>query len=118
MAAEHVWLNRLRQTKARYAVWPTLDVAECAEVGKENAAAFKKYVDDADAPTLATEIPYVNSAGQSFVSRVDDILTHVALHGAYHRGQIATLVRQGAGKPVSTDYIAFARGVPAATKTP
>jgi uncharacterized damage-inducible protein DinB len=42
----------------------------------------------------------------------------VALHGSYHRGQIALLVRAGGSTPAPTDYIAFIRGAPAATRTP
>jgi uncharacterized damage-inducible protein DinB len=37
----------------------------------------------------------------------------VALHGSYHRGQIALLMRQGGGAPAATDYIAFVRDMPA-----
>ena len=40
------------------------------------------------------------------------------LHGAYHRGQIALLLREGGAEPAPTDYIAFVRGAPAATRTP
>jgi uncharacterized damage-inducible protein DinB len=36
-------------------------------------------------------------------------LMHVALHGAYHRGQIAQVIRQGGGEPVNTDFITFQR---------
>jgi uncharacterized damage-inducible protein DinB len=67
---------------------------------------------------LAREVPYVNSAGAAFVSRVDDILLHVVLHSAYHRGQVSLLMRRSGGTPKPTDYIAFARGAPAATHAP
>jgi uncharacterized damage-inducible protein DinB len=40
---------------------------------------------------------------------VKDILTHVGLHGVYHRGQIALLARQGGGTAVATDYIIYTR---------
>ena len=36
-------------------------------------------------------------------------LQHLANHGTYHRGQVATLLRQLGVKPVSTDLIAFYR---------
>ena len=58
------------------------------------------------------------SAGQAFRSTLEDILLHVALHGAYHRGQLAMLVRDGHGEPAPTDYIAFVRGVAAARTVP
>lgn len=116
LAAEHVWLTRLSQTKARHAVWPALDVAQCAELARENAAEFKAYLGATSPTALASEIPYTNSAGQSFRSQVDDILIHVALHGTYHRGQVALLVRGAGTKPAPADYIGFVRGVPAATR--
>jgi uncharacterized damage-inducible protein DinB len=40
----------------------------------------------------------------------------VALHGAYHRGQIAAALRGAGAVPEPTDFIAFARGSAAATR--
>ena len=37
------------------------------------------------------------------------VLTHVALHGSYHRGQIAALIRSGGDEPINTDYIMWLR---------
>jgi uncharacterized damage-inducible protein DinB len=36
---------------------------------------------------------------------VEDILTHVLLHSAYHRGQIASQTRAAGGTPAYTDFI-------------
>jgi len=38
-------------------------------------------------------------------SRVEDILTHVLFHSAYHRGQIALQMRASALEPAYTDFI-------------
>jgi len=65
---------------------------------------------------LGRGVTYRNSAGQQFTSAVEDILLHLCLHGAYHRGQIAWALRRGGAIPVSTDFIAFVRGAPAATR--
>jgi len=40
---------------------------------------------------------------------VQDILTHVLLHSAYHRGQIASQVRSSGEQPPYTDFIHAAR---------
>ena len=114
--AEHVWLARLMERPAEFPVWPELDVERASELATRSAAGLREFVASLDAPGLARELRYTNSAGREFCSRVDDILLHVALHGAYHRGQIAMLTRQGGGEPASTDYIAFIRGAPAATR--
>jgi uncharacterized damage-inducible protein DinB len=39
----------------------------------------------------------------------EDTLFLVALHGAYHRGQIAALIRREGLEPVATNFIIFAR---------
>jgi len=43
--------------------------------------------------------------GRSGAAAPTTILTHVVLHGAYHRGQIATIVRGSGETPAYTDYI-------------
>ena len=115
LAAEHVWLARIRGELARMAVWPVLSLDECAVAAADSADAFSAIVSDANTDALQRSIPYVNSAGRAFTSTLEDILLHVALHGAYHRGQVSIFVRDGGGIPAPTDYIGFARGVPAAT---
>ena len=37
------------------------------------------------------------------------MLQHLANHGSYHRGQIATMLRQLGAKPQGTDLIGFYR---------
>jgi uncharacterized damage-inducible protein DinB len=115
--AEHVWLARLLGRPAEVVVWPELDLSAGAELATRTARELQRYVASLGAADLEREVQYTNSAGRVFRSRLDDILVHVALHGAYHRGQIALLTRQGGGEPASTDYIAFVRGAPAATRT-
>ena len=115
-ATEHVWLSRLVGRPAAQPVWPSLDLETAARLASETVGELRALVTRLDAKGLAHEVEYTNSAGRSFRSRADDILIHIALHGAYHRGQIALLTRQGGSQPASTDYIAFARGAPAATR--
>jgi uncharacterized damage-inducible protein DinB len=125
LGAESVWLERIRAQQAPQAgqahqglpVWPRLSLEQCGPHAEDLHAAFARLLRDLGEADLGREIAYVNSAGQAFTNRLDDILLHVFLHGTYHRGQVALLVRQGGSEPVPTDYIAFVRGVPAATRT-
>ena len=48
---------------------------------------------------------YVNFAGQTWTYPLGETLLHVANHGTYHRGQIATMLRQLGKTAVSTDYL-------------
>ena len=97
-------------------MWPELDLAGCSALAEANHAGFLRLLEGLDGPGLEREIPYLNSAGDSFRSRVRDILMHVALHGCYHRGQVALLLRESGCEPQPTDYIAFVRGAAAATR--
>jgi uncharacterized damage-inducible protein DinB len=116
LGSEHVWLSRINGTRARVAVWPSLTLDEAERLAGENSAAFNKVVSELTEEGRETPITYRNSAGDQFTSTLEDILTHVSLHGAYHRGQIAASIRAAGDVPSPTDYIAFARGAPAATR--
>jgi uncharacterized damage-inducible protein DinB len=117
VAAEHLWLSRIRGQKPDVAVWPELSLAQCLELATRNADEFSALVESLDEIGLDSAVTYRNSAGIEFTSSLRDILLHVALHGAYHRGQIAAAIRAGGDTPASTDYIAFVRGTPAARRT-
>ena len=58
---------------------------------------------------LVRTIAYVNSKGQRWDSPIEDVLVHVLMHGAYHRGQIASALREAGVTPPYTDYIHAAR---------
>jgi uncharacterized damage-inducible protein DinB len=55
--------------------------------------------------SLDDKVEYRNSKGESWSSRVEDILAHVLLHSAYHRGQIALQMRSSGIEPAYTDFI-------------
>jgi uncharacterized damage-inducible protein DinB len=116
LGSEHVWLSRIKRTPAKVAVWPTLTLDEAERLAAENVAAFEGVISELTEESRDTPITYRNSAGDQFTSTLEDILTHVCLHGAYHRGQIAASIRAAGDVPSPTDYIAFARGAPAATR--
>ena len=116
LGAEHVWLARLKGEQATVAVWPRLSLGETEALAAELHASFETYLDSLRPGDLDRDVTYTNSAGQEFTSRVEDILLHIVLHGSYHRGQVAMLIRDGGGTPAPTDYIAFVRGSPTATR--
>jgi uncharacterized damage-inducible protein DinB len=110
LGAEHVWLSRINGEQPKLEVWPKLTLEQCDQIASANHESFRQLVGEITPATLSREIAYRNSAGSSFVSTLEDILTHVALHGSYHRGQIAASLRAGGETPVATDFIVFARG--------
>ena len=116
LGSEHVWLSRIEGIQPEFAVWPNLNLDECQRLAAENVDRFKRVVAALTNESLRTGITYRNSAGDQFTSTLEDILTHATMHGSYHRGQVASLIRAAGDIPSATDYIAFARGAPAATR--
>lgn len=118
LGAEEVWLSRLEGRKATLAVWPALSISQSAAAAASNAVAWREYMTRLTSEDMRREVSYVNSAGQAFTSTIADIVTHVAMHGSYHRGQVSLRIRRDGGTPAPTDFIAFVRGSPAATRQP
>jgi len=108
IAAEHLWLSRIDIAKPRVGVWPALSLGDAVALETENRARFRELLQRRD-DTRQQRIRYRNSAGNQFDNSVGEILTHVALHGHYHRGQIARAMRGAGREPVYTDYIGFVR---------
>ena len=105
VGTEFLWLARIRNEKSAHPVWPEFTLREIeAKIG-ENRALWKSYVDELDERELSRDFGYKNSKGEPWNSRVEDVLTHVLLHGSYHRGQIASALRAAGVDPPLTDFI-------------
>jgi len=105
LAAERLWLGRILQKPQSLPVWPEFTLDRCEEQISELTQFWKKFLGKLTDANLSTAVAYKNSKGESFTSTVYDILSHVLLHSAYHRGQIATLVRAAGETPAYTDFI-------------
>ena len=103
LAAERLWLERLQQRPQSLPVWPKLDLEDCEREASELARLWLKYLEEAD--DLSQTVAYKNSKGELWMSTILDVLTHVVLHSAYHRGQIASHMRASGETPAYTDFI-------------
>jgi uncharacterized damage-inducible protein DinB len=52
-------------------------------------------------------VGYLNFRGERWEYTLRQMVQHLAMHSAYHRGQLATLLRQLGRVPPSTDYLVF-----------
>ena len=91
-------------------------MAEAQGLREQAETTYRAFLAGLRNADLSALVTYTNSAGVRFTSTVGDILVHVALHGQYHRGKVNLLLRQAGHAPAAADYIAFARGAPAATE--
>ena len=110
LASQRTWLARLRgQDTATIAVWPENDLAACEKTLAELTPAIRSYLEGATDSELDRVVNYRNTQGKAFANAVRDILTHVAFHSHYHRGQIAARLRDAGAEPTPTDFIVYSR---------
>lgn len=108
VSAEMNWLSRIEGGKSLLVpLFPEWTVEETLTIAGTVAADYERLLaQDIDFDRI---VVYRNSSGTEFRTPVADILTHVFLHGSYHRGQINARLRQAGAEPVSLDYIVFTR---------
>ena len=109
IAAEWLWLERLTDRKSSLPVWPELSLEECEAECIKVSGEMRGFLDSLSLSDLDKQVFYTNSKGEPWQSSVADILTHVAMHSAYHRGQIAGQLREAGAGPANTDFIHCAR---------
>jgi len=105
LAAQKLWLERLRHERQSLPVWPTASMQEILALADEMATLWRSYLTPLQPGAFSEKIEYRNSKGEPWSSRVDDVLTHVLLHSAYHRGQVALEMRAAGLEPAYTDFI-------------
>jgi uncharacterized damage-inducible protein DinB len=104
LGAERTWFQRITEGPP-VEVWPDLTPDACKAQVADLRRRWQGLLASLDDQGLARKVSYVNTKGRKFESTVGEILMHVALHGAYHRGQIAADVRTHGRDPAYTDYI-------------
>jgi uncharacterized damage-inducible protein DinB len=110
IAAKQIWLVRLNgQDSSAIKTHPELSLSECQALTHELETKYESFLSSLNEASLETTITYKNTKGEEFTTPIGEVLTHVAFHSAYHRGQIALLLRQNGDLAVNTDFISFAR---------
>lgn len=105
LSAERLWLERLKQQLQSSPVWPKADLKQCEAQAAELARLWLDHLDLITAGDVSQSISYKNSKGEPWTSTILDVLTHVVMHSAYHRGQIASHMRASGQTPAYTDFI-------------
>ena len=109
LSAEKLWYQRLQLQRQTYPVWPEFSLEHCKLEVEEMPRLWKVYLESLKEDGLTCLLSYKNTKGESFSSSKEDILMHVVMHSAYHRGQIAADMRAAGCAPLYTDFIHAAR---------
>lgn len=101
------WLGNSPTSLPPAAEFPNLDVLRARWEGIERN--LRDYVARLKPEDLARIVHHKTTQGVPQAQPLWQMLQHVVNHGTYHRGQIATMLRQLGAKPISTDLIVFYR---------
>ena len=115
LAAQQVWFNRALEIPAgNIVLWPeigTMDVDLVAEF-ENSTEKWLKFLSGLKDEDLEKVVNYKNTIGESFNSKLIDIIIQVLNHGTHHRAQIGQLLKaQGIEKLPITDYIFYVRNL-------
>lgn len=110
LVADRVWLLRLRgESTEAVVLWPDLDAAGSVALAHRNADAYAAYLGRLTEADLVATATYRTSKGAAHETAVADVLDHVLLHAAHHRGQINAALRAAGAEPPWVDFIAWVR---------
>lgn len=108
--AEKVWFTRLQGLdSSNIPIWTEVDLKVCSELVEQNKELSTKFLSQLSNTDLDKLVFYRNSKGTEFKNTIREILTHIALHGQHHRGQINLKLRADGIEPANIDFITFVR---------
>lgn len=106
------WLSRITDYKLPVnEQFPLIELDEIKRLNTVAKEGWENYLIGLEDDDMRRTITYKNMKGEEYSNLLKDILTHLAMHSAYHRGQIAKAVRKAGGTPASTDYITFKKAL-------
>ena len=111
MLVEWLWRERwLGRSPDKYP--PASDFPSLESVRQRWAEAERNLLDYVSAlkpEDIDRVIAHKTTAGVPQSAPLSQMLQHLVNHGTYHRGQVATMLRQLDAKPIGTDLIVFYR---------
>src|SRR5579863_2002326 len=99
LSAEQLWFERIQGQPQSLPVWPQASIEQCEAHLNQLVESRHTFLNQLSPTSLSHKVTYKNSKGETWTSTVEDILTHVLLHSAYHRGQIASQLRAAGETP-------------------
>jgi uncharacterized damage-inducible protein DinB len=111
LGAEWVWLERWNGSSPTS--FPDLDALDSVAAVRARWDNLWRdqlaFLDACEAHDPRRSISYRNMSGTPDERPLDELMRHVINHATYHRGQLATLLRQLGRTPPPTDYVRYLR---------
>ena len=108
--AQMRWMQRIQADDFGLTeIWATYDFDEALDRLQQANREWTDYLTALSDEELTDWISYTDTKGTPYENQVQDIVTQLLFHGAYHRAQIAADVKARNLTPPVTDYIAYVR---------
>jgi len=110
LTTEDEYLARLfGKDSTGFDFWPDLSIEECGELARTVAEKYEKLMRRFDDEGLDLWTRYRTSQGVPHENNFRDMLTHVIIHSATHRGNLMLKLRDDGFEPPKIDYIIYLR---------
>lgn len=109
VASEWVWLERWGGANpTEPPVWiDATDAVTLVDEMRRVDAARAAYLAGLSDSELDVVLSFTFMSGKPGAHRLRDLLIHVANHSTYHRGQVASMLRQAGVVPPATDFVYY-----------
>lgn len=107
LVTEQVWLERW-QSRSSEPVPPPEEFSSLDAVSERwrgIEVEMRKYLASLEEETLAQPVSYMSQKGDRFTYELWRLMFHLINHQSYHRGQVATLLRQLNVQPPGVDFL-------------
>jgi uncharacterized damage-inducible protein DinB len=108
LLASRIWAERVDGLSRTHNAWQALDPYSYAETIRENLQRWERLLEP-EADRCDRVIAYQNLQGLQFETPLYQIATHLTHHGAYHRGQMASAMKEAGLEIPATDAILYTR---------
>ena len=109
LGSQRLWLSRFTGQAAP--PLPTTadlpDFLSLATAWEETAAELEFFLASLAEEQLAADITWTSTEGETYTRPLWQPVVHMVNHGTYHRGQVASLLRQLGYQPPAIDMIHF-----------
>jgi len=103
LLGERAWFQRLAGEEPDRDIWTLMEIPQLEQVLAEHRNVFAGLL----VGDLGRVISFRRFTGEEYQSPVADILFHLVLHGAHHRGQMATRASANGLTPINTDFVQY-----------
>ena len=89
--------------------WQELSLEECGDLARVTARNYEQLLKRFDEEGLSLRAKYKTSEGIEYENTFRELLSHVLVHSATHRGNIVLRMREDKIAPPQIDYIIYLR---------